>query len=54
MHDPAAKQHYSSLRARGKPHGQALRSVADRLLRVLCAMLRDQASYRKPDVKEAA
>ncbi|MCK5941194.1 MAG: IS110 family transposase, partial [Planctomycetes bacterium] len=41
MYDLAAKEHYAGLRARGKSHGQALRSVADRLLAVLCAMLRD-------------
>ena len=54
MHDDLAKRRYAALRARGKSHGQALRSVADRLLGVLCAMLRDQTDYRKPEVQAAA
>jgi transposase len=54
MHDPIAKRRYAALRARGKPHGQALRSVADRLLAVLCAMLRDSTAYRPPETVAAA
>lgn len=54
MHDPVAKRRYSALRARGKPHGQALRSVADRLIGVLCAMLRDQTEYRSQEALTAA
>lgn len=54
MHDPIAKQRYAALRARGKPHGQALRSVADRLLAVLCAMLKGRAPYRAPEIQTAA
>lgn len=53
QHDPIAKDRYKALRARGKSHGQALRSVGDRLLGVLCAMLRDQTDYRMPEVKAA-
>jgi transposase len=53
MNDPIAKRRYAALRARGKPHGQALRSVADRLLGVLCAMLRDQTDYRPHEVVAA-
>jgi len=52
--DPIAKARYAALRARGKSHGQALRSVADRLLAILCAMLRDHAAYRTPDEVAAA
>ena len=37
--DPASRAYYATLRARGHSHGRALRSVADRLLRVLCALL---------------
>lgn len=48
QHDPVAKARYAALRARGKSHGQSLRSVADRLLAVLCAMLRSQTEYRQP------
>ncbi|MCI0354113.1 MAG: hypothetical protein L0099_03600 [Acidobacteria bacterium] len=40
QHDPVSRQHYHHLRARGHSHGRALRGVADRLLAMLCAMLR--------------
>lgn len=53
MKDPIAKRRYAALRARGKPHGQALRSVADRLLAVLCAMLRTQTPYRAVELSAA-
>lgn len=53
MKDPVAKQRYTALRARGKPHGQALRSVADRLLAVLCAMLRTQTNYHAAELTAA-
>lgn len=36
---------YRALRERGHTHGRALRSVADRLLATLVAMLRDQTLY---------
>ena len=36
---------YAALRAKGQRHGQALRNVGDRLLRILIAMLRDGACY---------
>ena len=39
QHDAAARAYYDSLRARGHSHGRALRSVADRWLRILVAML---------------
>lgn len=45
MHDPAARAQYSELRSRGHSHGRALRGVADRLLRIICAMLRDGTLY---------
>lgn len=45
QHDPVSKAKYDALRARGHSHGRALRSVADRLLAVACAMLRDQTLY---------
>jgi transposase len=38
--DPVSRAKYAALRARGHSHGRALRSVADRLLNVACAMLR--------------
>jgi transposase len=39
QHDPASRAYYTTLRARGHTHGRALRSVADRLLRILMALL---------------
>jgi transposase len=40
QHDPRSRAKYAALRSRGHSHGRALRSVADRLLNVACAMLR--------------
>ena len=48
QHDATSKKKYAVLRARGHTHGRALRSVADRLLAVACAMLRTQTLY-EPD-----
>ena len=39
QHDAVSKAKYAALRARGHGHTRALRSVADRLLAVACAML---------------
>ena len=36
---------YEALRAKGHRHGQALRNIGDRLLRILMAMLRDRTLY---------
>ena len=41
--DPVSHAKYQALRARG--HGHALRSVADRLLNVACAMLRNGTCF---------
>ncbi|MCU0649815.1 MAG: IS110 family transposase [Gemmatimonadaceae bacterium] len=43
--DAVAKAYYARLRARGQTHGRALRSVADRWLRILMAMLTTGALY---------
>lgn len=43
--DPRSKQHYARLRAAGKPHGRALRGVADRLLKMLIAILTSGLPY---------
>ena len=43
--DPAARAYYHDLRSRGHTHGRALRSVADRWIRILRAMLRDRTLY---------
>jgi transposase len=36
---------YEALRAKGQRHGQALRNIGNRLLRILMAMLRDRTLY---------
>jgi transposase len=43
--DPASKAAYAELRKRGHSHGRALRTIADRLLAVACAMLRGGQTY---------
>jgi transposase len=47
QHDPKSRAKYAALRSRGHSHGRALRSVADRLLNVACAMLRAGTLFRK-------
>lgn len=42
-HDAVSRGKYQALRGRG--HARALRSVADRLLNVACAMLRDGTCF---------
>jgi hypothetical protein len=41
QYDRTTRAKYEALRARGHGYARALRSVADRLLNVACAMLRD-------------
>jgi transposase len=43
--DPKSRRAYAALRARGHSHGRALRTIADRLLSMLCAMLRTRTAY---------
>jgi transposase len=45
QHDAPARTYYETLRARGHSHARALRSVADRWLRILVAMLRTGTLY---------
>ncbi len=45
QNEPWIKDRYAALRQRGCSHGRALRGIADRLLNVLCAMLRNQDAY---------
>lgn len=45
VHDPRSKERYRALRQRGQTHGRALRTVADRLLAVACAMLRSRTLF---------
>ena len=52
--DPISRDKYRSPRARGHGHARALRSVADRLLNVACAMLRDRACLDSRRVRSAA
>ena len=44
--DPASRAYYATLRARGHSHGRALRSVADRLLRILMTLLEPWTTLR--------
>ena len=45
QHDERAKAHYARLRAAGHSHGRALRGVADRLLKMLVAMLASNSLF---------
>lgn len=45
VHDPKSKVAYAALRAKGHTHGRALRTIADRLLKVACAMLRTRTLF---------
>jgi transposase len=45
QHDPRSRAKYAALRSRGHSHGRALRSVADRLLNVTCAMLKAGTTF---------
>jgi hypothetical protein len=45
QHDDLSRRRYAELRKRGHSHGRALRTVADRLLKVACAMLARQTPF---------
>ncbi len=45
QHDAKSRAKYAALRSRGHSHGRALRSVADRLLNVACAMLKTGTTF---------
>jgi transposase len=45
QHDARSKGKYTVLRGRGHSHGRALRSIADRLLNVACAMLKNGTTF---------
>lgn len=49
QHDPRSRAKYDALRTRGHAHGRALRSVADRLLNITCAMLKTGTCFN-PDL----
>jgi transposase len=44
--DPRAKQIYARLRGRNNTHARALRGVADRLLELICVLLRSDQLYQ--------
>ena len=43
--DAGSRPYYAALRARGHTHGRALRSVTDRLLRILVTLLKHGHLY---------
>jgi transposase len=45
QHDRISRAKYAALRGKGHSHGRALRSVADRLLNVACAMLKTCTTF---------
>lgn len=45
VRDAPSRTYYATLRQRGHTHGRALRSVADRLLRILVALLNTRSLY---------
>lgn len=45
QHDQLSRRRYAELRKRGHSHGRALRTVADRMLAVACAMLRTRTAF---------
>jgi transposase len=45
QHDARSRAKYVALRGRGHSHRRALRSVADRLLNVACAMLKNRTLF---------
>ena len=52
--DTESRAKYDRARRRGKTHGQALRIVGDRLLRIACAMLRDRTLFQARQAKHQA
>ena len=43
--DPRSRQRYDELRARGCSHGRALRTVVDRLIKLVCTLLQRQEPF---------
>jgi len=46
QHDLKSRAKYAALRSRGHNQGRSLRSVADRLLNVACAMIKSGTSFK--------
>jgi transposase len=53
QHDATARAYYDALRARGHRHARALRSVSDRWLRILVAMLTTRTLYDPSRLRSA-
>jgi transposase len=51
--DAHFSQVYTALRAKGHRHGHALRTLGDRLLHILMAMLRDRICYDVSRIRRA-
>jgi len=49
QHDAVSRQRYHALRQRGHGHSRAIRGVGDRLLYVLCTLLKRQTLYDPSD-----
>lgn len=49
QHDRISREKYAALRSRGHSHARALRGVADRLLYVLCTLLKRQTLFAAND-----
>jgi transposase len=45
QHDPSSRRRYAELRRRGHGHARALRTLGDRLLYVLCTLLKRQVLF---------
>ncbi len=45
QHDPRARALYQAHRAQGQRHSRALRTVGDRWLAMICAMIRTKTVY---------
>lgn len=54
IYEPRSRERYKALRSRGHSHGRALRTVADRLLAVACAMLRSHSLFEVRPPKTVA
>lgn len=54
QHDPTSRSKYAALRSRGHSHARALRSVADRLLNIACAMLKSGTTFDASITKQTA
>jgi hypothetical protein len=50
QHDPVSRRRYRELRHHGHSHGRALRTIADRLLYVLCTLLQRQTLFDRQHV----